>query len=79
LAYRLSLVAEGQYDGMITFRDSWEWDICAGALITAEAGAVVSDTLGDPLTFNKRRPIAKGVISAAPFVHSDFLYLSNTY
>ena len=79
LAYRLSLVAEGRYDGMITFRDSWEWDICAGALITSEAGAVVSDTLGDPLTFNKRRPIAKGVISAAPFVHSDFLNLSNPY
>lgn len=79
LAYRLGLVAEGQYDGMITFRDSWEWDICAGALITAEAGAIVSDILGNPLAFNQRLPMTKGVVSAAPFVHSDFLDLSDPH
>ena len=79
LAYRLSLVAEGQYDGMITFRDSWEWDICAGALITAEAGGFVSDTLGEPLVFNQRRPMTKGVVAATPFVYLDFLKLSNPH
>lgn len=79
LAYRLALVAEGQYDGMITFRDSWEWDICAGALITTEAGAVVSDTFGKPLVFNQRHPITKGVVSATPHVHSDFLDLSDPH
>ena len=79
LAYRLVLVAEGQYDGMITFRDSWEWDICAGALITNEAGAVVSDSFGKPLVFNQRHPMTKGVVSATPHVHSDFLNLSDPH
>ncbi|MFT5346868.1 MAG: myo-inositol-1(or 4)-monophosphatase, partial [Dinoroseobacter sp.] len=32
LAYRLALVAEGAFDGMLTLRDAWEWDIAAGAL-----------------------------------------------
>jgi hypothetical protein len=27
------LVAQGRFDGMMTFRPSWEWDIAAGALI----------------------------------------------
>ena len=79
LAYRLALVADGKYDGMITFRDSWEWDICAGALISAEAGASVTDIFGDPLTFNHEKPMSKGVISANPSVHSHFLTISNPH
>ena len=79
LAYRLALVAEGQYDGLITFRESWEWDVCAGALISAEAGAVVSDIFGNPLAFNQVRPKTKGVVSATPPVHSNFLKLSNPH
>ena len=79
LAYRLSLVADGQYDGMITFRDSWEWDVCAGALITSEAGAMVTDVFGDLLIFNQRLPMTKGVVSAAPYVHSEFLARSDPH
>ena len=71
LAYRLSLVAEGRFDGMITLRDSWEWDIAAGALIAAEAGAIVSDRLGNPLCFNTPQPVSPGVLAAAPGVHAD--------
>ncbi len=71
LAYRLSLVAEGRFDGMITLRDSWEWDIAAGALIAAEAGAVVSDRQGKPLRFNNPHPVTPGVLAAAPGLHAD--------
>jgi myo-inositol-1(or 4)-monophosphatase len=66
LAYRLCLVAQGRYDAMVTFRDSWEWDIAAGALIAAEAGARVTNRAGDPLSFNNDRPANHGVIAAAP-------------
>ena len=79
LAYRLALVADGQYDGMITFRESWEWDICAGALIASEAGAMVTDKFGNPLTFNHKCPMTKGVVSATPLVHSHFLALSDPH
>lgn len=73
LAYRLSLVAEGRHDGMATFRDAWEWDIAAGALIAAQAGARVTDRNGDPLTFNAADPRCPGVICAAPGLHAALM------
>lgn len=70
LAYRLCLVAQGRFDGMITLRPSWEWDIAAGALIASEAGAVVTDPSGVPLQFNNRHPQVPGVIAAGPALHA---------
>ena len=73
LAYRLSLVAEGQFDAMLTFRDSWEWDIAAGDLILREAGAVTSTKTGDALAFNNPHPMVGGVVAAGPELHSDLM------
>jgi myo-inositol-1(or 4)-monophosphatase len=69
LAYRLCLVAQGRYDAMVTFRDSWEWDIAAGALIAAEAGATVTNRFGEALRFNNDRPANHGVVAASPAAH----------
>ena len=52
LAWRLCLVAKARFDTMVTFRRSFEWDIAAGALIAAEAGAVVTDGVGETMRFN---------------------------
>ena len=73
LAYRLALVAQGRFDGMVTFRDSWEWDIAAGALIATEAGAAVTDRLGAALQFNNPHPKTPGVLAAAPKLHERLL------
>ena len=73
LAYRLCLVADGSADAMFSFRETWEWDIAAGALIAAEAGAVVSDGRGAPVGFNRPWPGVPGVIAAGPAVHSSIL------
>lgn len=70
LAYRLCLVAQGRFDGMMTLRPSWEWDIAAGALIAAEAGAIVTDPAGQPLRFNNPMPQVPGVLAAGPVVHA---------
>ncbi|THH36613.1 3'(2'),5'-bisphosphate nucleotidase CysQ [Aliishimia ponticola] len=69
LAYRMALVGQGRFDGMITFRPTWEWDIAAGSLIASEAGATVTDRRGATLQFNKADPRTSGVISAAPNLH----------
>lgn len=69
LAYRLCLVAQGRFDAMLTFRPSWEWDIAAGALILAEAGAVVTDRHGASLLFNNALPQTAGVIGAPDALH----------
>jgi myo-inositol-1(or 4)-monophosphatase len=70
LAYRLCLVAQGRFDGMITLRPSWEWDIAAGALIAAEAGAVVTDPTGAALQFNNPHPQVPGVLVGGPELHA---------
>ena len=73
LAYRLGLVAEGQFDAMFTFRPSWEWDIAAGCLILSEAGARVTDRRGAGLRFNNAVPQSDGVIGANPGLHAAIL------
>jgi len=73
LAYRLCLVAEGRFDGMLTLRDTWEWDVAAGDLICREAGAGVSDMHRNTPVYNQRRPALAGMIAAAPMVHEGLL------
>ena len=73
IAYRLCLVAEGAFDGMISTRDAWEWDIAAGSLIAACAGAVVSDRYGESLQFNAPGAKTAGIIVAPPQVHAGIL------
>lgn len=69
LAYRLCLVAEGRYDSTFTFRPTWEWDIACGALILSEAGAVMTDHLGQGISFNAPVPQAPGLLAANPVLH----------
>jgi myo-inositol-1(or 4)-monophosphatase len=73
LAYRLCLVADGAFDGMITFRDTWEWDIAAGSLIAQKAGATVSDRHGVPLRFNSVAAQSAGTLATAPPLHGELL------
>lgn len=73
LAYRLGLVAQGRFDGMLVFRDTWEWDIAAGALIASEAGAAVTDRFGKPLSFNRPRPVSEGLFAAGSRVHEGLI------
>lgn len=71
LAYRMALVAEGRFDGMLTLRPSWEWDIAAGDLILREAGAICTDRTGAALRFNNPHPKVDGVIAAGGLVHDQ--------
>ena len=73
VAYRLCLVAEGAFDGMLSLRQAWEWDIAAGVLIAARAGAAVSNRRGEALQFNAGVPRSNGVLVASPGLHHDLL------
>jgi myo-inositol-1(or 4)-monophosphatase len=72
LAYRLALVAEGQFDGMLTLRPTWEWDVAAGALIVTEAGGGVSDQRGLTPVFNNPHPQINGMVAAGG-IHSKLV------
>ena len=73
LAYRLCLAAEGRFDGMLTLRPAWEWDIAAGALIAERAGCTVTDPQGRALALNAEVPRATGIIAANPSLHGALL------
>lgn len=73
LAYRMALVGEGRFQGMVTLRPCWEWDIAAGDLICREAGAVSSDTSGAGLRFNNPSAKVSGLIAATRDVHDEVL------
>jgi len=73
LAYRMCLTAQGRYDAMLTLRPSWEWDIAAGALIAAEAGAQVTDQHQAALRFNNAHPQVPGVVAAGPALHQALI------
>jgi myo-inositol-1(or 4)-monophosphatase len=74
LAYRLCLVAQGRFDGMITLRDTWEWDVAAGDLICREAGAIVSDKFVNAPKYNQPKPALPGMIAAAPILHEGLVH-----
>ena len=73
LAWRMCLVAEGRFDCMLTFRRAWEWDIAAGTLIAAEAGALVTDGRGAGMRFNSPGAQQDGVIAAPHALHRRIL------
>ena len=70
IALRMAMVAAGEADLVATLRWGNEWDIAAAALIAKEAGAQVSDALGQPLAFNRPQPQAFGVLITAPGLHA---------
>ncbi len=74
IAYRLALVAEGRFDATLTFRDTWEWDIAAGAILVEEAGGAVTDALGDPIRFNQSPPSTRGIMVAPVGLHQSLLH-----
>lgn len=70
IALRIGMVAADEADLVATLRWGFEWDVAAATLIAREAGAEVSDTFGNQLSYNKRDPRAFGVLVSAPAIHA---------
>lgn len=66
IALRMALVAGGTFDAAVALSRKHEWDIAAGALIAMEAGAVVCDHKGAPLSFNNPSAACPSLVCAAP-------------
>ncbi len=69
IIYRMALVASGRADATFATKPKWEWDVAAGALLVSEAGGIVTDPCGFPLTFNSREAKVPGYVAAAPKLH----------
>lgn len=73
IALRVAMVASGEADLLVARRWGHEWDIAAAALLATEAGATVTDALGEPIGFNKADPRAFGLLVSAPDIHAAAL------
>ena len=72
-SYRLALVAAGKFDAMITLLPKYDWDAAPGALIAEEAGAIVSDHIGQKFSYNKIDPRQRSLVCAGPNLYSHLL------
>ena len=65
-AYRMCLVAAGQFDAAVAPVRKWDWDVAAGDLIAREVGCFVGDHKGRAFRYNRARPSQASLICATP-------------
>jgi myo-inositol-1(or 4)-monophosphatase len=70
IAMRMTMVACDRADLVATLRWGHEWDIAAAHLVAQEAGARVTNALGQPIRYNKPEPKDFGLICSAPDIHA---------
>lgn len=73
IAYRLGLVAAGEFDGAITLFGTHDWDIAAGALIVGEAGGRITHADGQGFRFNQPSTRHPSMVAAGPTRHAMLL------
>lgn len=75
IAYKLSLVACGRYDGAVSMTEKSDWDIAAADLIVGEAGGRTTTASGAALRYNRVSIRHPSVIAAGARLHSVLLGL----
>ena len=63
VAFKLALIAAGRGDGTFSLTPKHEWDVCAGAALIEEGGGRITDCYGQPLRFNREKPLLPGIIA----------------
>jgi myo-inositol-1(or 4)-monophosphatase len=71
IALRMAMVAADEADVVASIRWGSEWDIAAASLIAQEAGATVTDALGQPFRFNRPDPTSVGILCCVPAMHEE--------
>ena len=73
IAYRIALVARGDYDACINLRPQNDWDIAAAELILREAGGRCTNRDGEPYRFHGRGGKNQNVIAANPVLQKKLI------
>ena len=73
VAYRMALVAAGEYDAMISLTAKSDWDVAAADLVVGEAGGVVTTEDNERLVYNRPVPEQGSVVCAGPALHARLL------
>lgn len=73
IAYRMALVASGQYDCMMALSTKQEWDTAAATLVVQEAGGLVTSHAGEELLYNQSQPSHRSIVCAGPVLHKAIM------
>ena len=73
IAYRMTLVADGQFDAMMALSAKHDWDLAAAEIIVSEAGGLVTTHTGAKLLYNRQTTLQPSVVSAGPALHEQLL------
>jgi myo-inositol-1(or 4)-monophosphatase len=69
VAYRMALVAAGDFDAVVALSSKCDWDIAAADLIAREAGATATDHLGRAFRYNQPSARKRSLVCAGPELH----------
>jgi len=73
IAYRMALVARGDFDAMLALSAKHDWDLAAADIVLSEAGAGVTTHKGDAFRYNGAVPLQPSVVAAGATLHSALL------
>jgi myo-inositol-1(or 4)-monophosphatase len=75
LALRLTRVGQGALDVAFSSGGSHDWDLAAADLLVHEAGGVMTDFAGRPLSYNRPHVVHAALIAAGPARHGTLIEL----
>lgn len=69
IAYRMALVASGEFDAAIATAPKNYWDVAAGTIIIKEAKGIITDHKGQDYHFDRNQPLQRSLIAANINLH----------
>jgi myo-inositol-1(or 4)-monophosphatase len=73
IAYRMALVAAGQFDAMMALSPKRDWDLAAAEIIVTEAGGNATTHTGARFAYNRESTIQPSLLAAGPKLHAELL------
>jgi len=73
IAYRIVLVAQGEFDAMMALSSKRDWDLAAADLILHEAGGMLTAHDGSVFRYNRADAVQKSVVGAGPALHAQLI------
>lgn len=77
VALRLARVAMGDFDGLVSVREKWDWDIAAGQVLIEEAGGIMTGLRGEVFQYDSPTPRKPAPVAAGPRLHRLLLKQTN--
>lgn len=73
IAYRLVLVADGQFDAALALSSKRDWDLAAADVIVSEAGGRVTDHRGRSFVYNTASALLPSLVAAGAALHAALI------